>query len=77
MPLLENPLTAVKARQIAEWIGTCDKVVLAMLEKDTEITAEQKEAAKEFFEGGEMQDDLNGYADWYETHEGDTHDEVR
>jgi hypothetical protein len=72
--MMENPLTADKARSIGEWLAVCDKVVLDMLERDTTTTEEQKAEAREFFEGHEMQEDLNGYADWLEERDAATTD---
>lgn len=66
MSSMTNPLTPDKARSIAEWLNTCDRVVLAMLTNDTTLTDEQRDEAEMFFAGHEMQADLNGYADWYE-----------
>jgi hypothetical protein len=74
---MENPLTPEKARNIADWLDVCDKYVLSFAERDPEMTPETHEQVVEFFGGKVMQVDLRGYADWYETHEGDTHDEVR
>lgn len=64
--LMENPLTSEKARSIAEWLGVCDKVVLAMLDKDGTLTDQQREEARDFFSGHEMQKDLKGFADWWD-----------
>ena len=63
---MENPLTAAKARQIAEWLVVCDTFVVALIDRGypPEMSEEQMADAREFFSGHEMQQDLKGYADW-------------
>lgn len=61
---MTNPLTAQKARQLAEWLDVCDTYVLAFAKRDPEMTPETLEQVVEFFTGNEVQDDLKDYADW-------------
>jgi hypothetical protein len=68
-PSITDLITEGQARALDEWLAVCDKVVLDMLERDTTTTEEQKAEAREFFAGHEMQEDLNGYADWLEERE--------
>jgi len=66
--MTDNPLTAEKARQIAEWLDVCDTYVLAFAERDPEMTAETLVQVEEFFSGKVMQEDLKGYAEWWVHH---------